>query len=290
MVLSDRTIKEEIAKGRIVIEPLDLTCIQPASVDIHLDRKVVVLKSWVSPHYIDVKQPLDGLAETVEIDEKGNFSLGPGEFALGSTMEYIGVPDDMMARLEGKSSLGRIGLLIHATAGYVDPGWRGHLTLELCNVSRLPIILYNGMKISQISFHRLTTPADRPYGTPELGSKYQGQTDPTFTRYYQEYTHLPLMSLASIPVKKKVPQPKPNASALRAWLNMSEFQGSIRRFAKAIEVPLKTAEDWFYRGAEPSEANKLKIFQLTQLPQFRPKSGIEKNLPLLEEREETPSS
>ncbi|MBE9501818.1 MAG: dCTP deaminase [Dehalococcoidia bacterium] len=290
MVLSDRTIKEEIAKGRIIIEPLDLTCIQPASVDIHLGKKLVVFKPWVSPHYIDIRMSLDGLAEEREIPENDSFSLQPGEFVLGSTMEYIGVPDDMMARLEGKSSLGRIGLLIHATAGYVDPGWRGYLTLELCNVSRLPILLYNGMKISQISFHRLTTPAEKPYGSPGLGSKYQDQAGPVFTRYYQEYQHIPLMSVQSIPVKEKATQSNPDATALRAWLNMSEFQGSIRRFAKAIEVPLKTAEDWFYRGAEPSEPNKLRIFQLTQLPQFRPKGGIEKNLPLLEERGATPSS
>ena len=170
MVLSDRSIKEEVAKGRIVIEPFDPSCVQPASVDVHLAPPIRVFRPWNYPHYIDLQQPLDGLTEVVDIEEEHYFSLQPGQFVLGSTVEYIVVPDDLMARLEGKSSLGRIGLLIHATAGYVDPGWRGHLTLELCNVSTMPILLYPGMKISQISFHRLTTPAERPYGAPGLGS------------------------------------------------------------------------------------------------------------------------
>ena len=188
MVLSDRTIKEEIAKGRIIIEPLDLSCIQPASVDVHLDRKLLVFRTWRHPFYIDVRQRLDGLTELVEIGEDGPFFLHPGEFVLASTLESIILPDDIVARLEGKSSLGRIGLLIHSTAGYVDPGWQGHLTLELSNVAKLPVTLYYKMKIGQLSFLRLTSPVDRVYGSKGLGSKYQGQAEPTASRYYQDFT------------------------------------------------------------------------------------------------------
>jgi len=187
MVLSDRTIKEEIARGRIVIEPLDQSCIQPASVDVHLDRKLLVFRSWRSPFYIDVKQNIENLTEIVEIEGEEPFFLQPGEFVLGSTFEDITIPDDIVGRLEGKSSLGRIGLLIHSTAGYVDPGWQGRLTLELSNVAKLPITLYYGMKIGQISFLRLTTAAERLYGDAGLGSKYQGQTEPTASRFYQDF-------------------------------------------------------------------------------------------------------
>ena len=187
MVLSDRTIKEEIARGRIVIEPLDQSCIQPASVDVHLDRKLLVFRSWRSPFYIDVKQNIENLTEIVEIEDEEPFFLQPGEFVLGSTFEDITIPDDIVGRLEGKSSLGRIGLLIHSTAGYVDPGWQGRLTLELSNVAKLPITLYYGMKIGQISFLRLTTAAERLYGDAGLGSKYQGQTEPTASRFYQDF-------------------------------------------------------------------------------------------------------
>lgn len=187
MVLSDRTLKEEIAKGRIVIEPLDTDCIQPASIDVRLDRKLLVFRSWRYPFYIDVKQNTDGLTELVEIEDEKPFFLQPGEFVLASTLESITLPDDIVGRLEGKSSLGRVGLLIHSTAGYVDPGWRGHLTMELSNVAKLPITLYCGMKIAQISFLRLTSPAERVYGAEGLGSKYQGQSDPTPSRFYQDF-------------------------------------------------------------------------------------------------------
>ena len=187
MVLSDRTIKEELEKGRIVIDPLDPANIQPASVDLHLDRQILVFSNSRRPH-IDVRMGMDDLTETVQIDDEIPFILHPGEFVLGSTLEHIELPDDLVARLEGKSSLGRIGLVIHSTAGFVDPGWKGHLTLELSNLARLPITLYYGMKIGQISYLRLTTPADRLYGSEGLGSKYQGQTVPTASRFSQEFT------------------------------------------------------------------------------------------------------
>ena len=140
MVLSDRSIREELAKGRIVIEPLDDECIQPASVDLHLDKNILVFRTTNRP-YVDVRQPMDGLTDMVEITEDDPFILRPGEFLLISTLEHIEVPDDIVGRLEGKSSLARIGLLVHSTAGYVDPGWKGKLTMQLTNVARLPVTL-----------------------------------------------------------------------------------------------------------------------------------------------------
>lgn len=186
MVLSDRTIHEELSKGRIVIEPLGDGCVQPASVDLHLDRQILVFRNNRLP-YVDVRETTERLTDKVIIGDNDPFMLHPGEFVLGSTLEHVEVPNDLVARLEGKSSLGRIGLLIHSTAGYVDPGWKGHLTLELSNVSNLPITLYYRMKIGQISFLRLTTPAERLYGDKELGSKYQGQTEPTASRVYRDF-------------------------------------------------------------------------------------------------------
>ncbi|MFC1935417.1 dCTP deaminase [Chloroflexota bacterium] len=279
MVLSDRTIREELARGHIVIDPLDESCIQPASVDIHLDKIIRVFNPWKPPYYIDLHQPLDGLTQVEEIPDDGHFALAPGQFVLGSTVEYVEVPDDIMARLEGKSSLGRIGLLIHATAGYVDPGWKGKLTLELSNVSTIPILLYPRMKISQISFHRLTTPAERPYGSPGLGSKYQGQAGPTPTRFYQEFLQGSLLSLPSIPTVSKAKPRRANRSHLRQWLKDSEFRGSVKRFAKALQIPLKTVEDWLYRGTEPTRRNRSKLFALTQLPEFKVSDDKERQTP-----------
>jgi len=187
MVLSDRTIKEEIARGRIIIDPLDPAYIQPASVDVRLDSRLLVFRDWHPPFYIDVKKNLEGLTEAVEIEYEKPFLLQPGEFVLVSTLEDITLPDDIVGRLEGKSSLGRIGLLVNSTAGYVDPGWRGRLTMELSNVAKVPITLYSGMKIGQISFLRLTTAAERLYGDKSLGSRYQGQTETTASRFYQDF-------------------------------------------------------------------------------------------------------
>ena len=136
---------------------------------------------------MDVRATNDHLTDKVTIADDDPFMLHPGEFVLGSTLEHVEVPDDLVARLEGKSSLGRIGLLIHSTAGYVDPGWKGHLTLELSNVSSLPVTLYHRMKIGQISFLELSTPAERVYGSAELGSKYQGQVEPTASRIHMDF-------------------------------------------------------------------------------------------------------
>jgi dCTP deaminase len=185
-VLSDRTIKEEMACGRLIIEPLDESAIQPASVDLRLDRSFRIFRVTSRP-VVDVREPVEDLTELVTIESGEPFVIQPGAFCLGSTRETVTLPDDIVARVDGKSSLGRLGLLVHATAGYVDPGWTGKLTLELSNQSQMPIALYPGMRIAQISFLRLTTPVDRPYGSPDLGSKYQGQTGPTPSRISEEF-------------------------------------------------------------------------------------------------------
>ena len=186
MVLSDRTIARLLDEGRIVIDPYDESLLQPSSVDVRVDRLFRVFHNNRYP-FIDVREPMEDLTELVEIDDDRPFILHPGEFVLGSTLERIVLPDDLVARLEGKSSLGRLGLLIHSTAGFIDPGWDGHVTLELSNVANLPITIYHGMKIGQVSFVQLSEPADKPYGSGELGSKYQGQMGPTPSRYWQNF-------------------------------------------------------------------------------------------------------
>jgi dCTP deaminase len=186
MILSDGDIRKEIAAGRIGIEPFDETCVQPSSVDLHVDAQFRVFANSRYP-YIDVRKEMPDLTELVKVTGDEPFILHPGEFVLGSTLEHVRIPDDLVARLEGKSSLGRLGLLIHSTAGYVDPGWDGYLTLELSNVANLPITIYPGMKIGQISFFRLTTPAEVPYGSTATRSKYQGQRGPTASRFFEEF-------------------------------------------------------------------------------------------------------
>ena len=186
MILSDVSIRKALADGRIIIDPLDDSHIQPSSVDLRVDRYFRVFRNYTTP-YIDPKEPQENLTELVEVVDDGTFILHPGEFVLGSTLERVALPDDLVARLEGKSSLGRLGLLIHSTAGFVDAGWDGHLTLELSNVANLPIAIYPGMKIGQISFLEMTTPASAPYGSASMGSKYQGQRGPTPSRYYLNF-------------------------------------------------------------------------------------------------------
>jgi dCTP deaminase len=186
VILSDRDIRAEIAAGRIVIDPYVPDAVQPSSVDLHLDRRFRVFRNSRYP-YIDVRTDQPELTELVEIAGDEPFILHPGEFVLGSTFERVELPNDLVARLEGKSSLGRLGLLIHSTAGYVDPGWEGNLTLELSNVANLPITLYDGMKIGQISFQRLTSPVEVGYGDARIGSKYRGQRDPTASLYHRDF-------------------------------------------------------------------------------------------------------
>ena len=186
MVLSDKTIREELDAKRIVIDPLEQGSIQPSSVDLHVDRFFRLFRNH-SMRVIDVREDLEDLTELVEVPAGEALILHPGEFVLGSTRERVTLPDDLVARLEGKSSLGRLGLLIHSTAGFVDAGWDGHLTLELSNVANLPITVYPGMKIGQISFLRMSTAAENPYGSAGLGSKYQGQRGPTPSRYFENF-------------------------------------------------------------------------------------------------------
>jgi dCTP deaminase len=186
VILSDVTIREELAAGRIVIDPMMDGAVQPSSVDLRVDRYFRVFRNDTTP-FIDPKEPQEDLTELVEVRDGNAFILHPGEFVLGSTLERVAVPDDVVGRLEGKSSLGRLGLLIHSTAGFVDCGFDGHLTLELSNVANLPIALYPEMKIGQISFLRMTTAAEHPYGSTRTGSKYQGQRGPTPSRYYLNF-------------------------------------------------------------------------------------------------------
>ena len=185
MVLSDRTIERLLAEGRIEIDPYDPGLLQPSSVDVRVDRYFRVFRNSRYP-YIDVKQEQEDLTEMVEVDGEP-FILHPGEFVLGQTLERVRLPDDIVARLEGKSSLGRLGLLIHSTAGFVDAGFEGNLTLELSNVANLPITIYHGMPIGQISFMRMDGPVEHAYGSDETGSKYQGQEEPTASRYYLNF-------------------------------------------------------------------------------------------------------
>jgi dCTP deaminase len=186
VVLSDGDIRAEIEAGRIVLDPYVPEAVQPSSVDLHLDNRFRVFRNSRYP-YIDVREEQPELTELVEIRDDEPFILHPGEFVLGSTLERVELPNDLVARLEGKSSLGRLGLLIHSTAGYVDPGWEGNLTLELSNVANLPITLYDGMKIGQISFQRLSSPVEMAYGDSRLGSRYRGQRDPTASLYHRDF-------------------------------------------------------------------------------------------------------
>lgn len=181
-VLSDATIVELVESGRIRIEPWSAEHVQPASVDLRLgDSFRVFTNHRVSA--IDLQDVPDNLTEEVIVPEDGEFVIHPGEFCLGRTLEWVELPDDIVARIEGKSSLGRLGLIVHATAGFCDPGWKGTLTLELNNLTRVPIILHPGLEIAQLSFMTLDRPARRPYGSPELGSHYQGQRAATASRY-----------------------------------------------------------------------------------------------------------
>jgi dCTP deaminase len=186
MVLSDRSIKAEIEAGRIVIDPFDEGMVQPSSVDVRVDRRFRVFHNARYP-FIDVRQPMEDLTELVEVEGDEPFILHPGEFVLGQTLERVGLPDDIVARLEGKSSLGRLGLLIHSTAGFVDPSWNGNLTLELSNVANLPVTIYHGMPIGQISFMRMDAAVEHPYGSGEAGSKYQDQAEPTPSRFHLNF-------------------------------------------------------------------------------------------------------
>lgn len=186
MLLSDRDIKSEIDVGRVQLEPYDEAMIQPSSIDVRLDRWFRVFENHKYPH-IDPSIEQEDLTRLLETEGDEPFILHPGEFVLGSTYEVVTLPDDIAGRLEGKSSLGRLGLLTHSTAGFIDPGFSGHVTLELSNVATLPITLYPGMKIGQLCLFRLSSPAEYPYGSEKYGSRYQGQRGPTPSRSYANF-------------------------------------------------------------------------------------------------------
>jgi dCTP deaminase len=186
VLLSDRDIKAEIDSDRVRLEPYDPAMIQPSSIDVRLDKFFRLFDNHKYP-VIDPSQDQPDLTRLVEVEPNDGFVLHPGEFVLGSTLETVTLPDDLAARVEGKSSLGRLGLMTHATAGFVDPGFSGHVTLELSNVATLPIILWPGMKIGQLCFFRLSSPAENPYGSAKYGSHYQGQRGPTASRSFQSF-------------------------------------------------------------------------------------------------------
>ena len=186
MLLSDGDIRKEIASGRITLEPWDPEMVQPSSVDVRIDRYFRVFENHRYPH-IDPAEEQPDLTRLVETPGDEPFILHPGEFVLASTYEVVTLPDDVSARLEGKSSIGRLGLLTHSTAGFIDAGFSGHVTLELSNVATLPIKLWPGMKIGQLCFFQLTSPAEQPYGSGASGSRYQGQRGPTPSKSYQNF-------------------------------------------------------------------------------------------------------
>jgi dCTP deaminase len=186
VLLSDRDLLREIDNKRVAVEPFDLEMVQPSSIDVRLDRMFRVFDNHKYPH-IDPSIEQEDLTRLVEPEGDNPFLLHPGEFVLGSTLEVVSLPDDLAGRLEGKSSLGRLGLLTHSTAGFIDPGFSGHITLELSNVATLPIKLFPGMKIGQLCVFRLSSPADHPYGSDKYGSRYQGQRGPTASRSFANF-------------------------------------------------------------------------------------------------------
>ena len=186
MLLSDRDIRTQVDSGRVVLDPWDPAMVQPSSVDVRLDRYFRLFDNHKYP-VIDPAQEQPELTRLVEVEAGESFVLHPGEFVLGSSYEQVTLPDDVAARVEGKSSLGRLGLLTHATAGFVDPGFTGHVTLELSNVATLPIVLHPGMKIGQLCFFQLSSPSEHPYGSSERGSHYQGQRGPTASRSFDNF-------------------------------------------------------------------------------------------------------
>lgn len=184
--MSDRDIRASIEAGLIGLDPLEMGLLQPSSIDVRLDRFFRLFDNHKYA-FIDPAEQQDELTRLVEVDPNEPFILHPGEFVLGSTYEFVTLPDDVAARLEGKSSLGRLGLLTHSTAGFVDPGFKGHVTLELSNVATLPIKLWPGMKIGQLCFFKLTSPSEHPYGSEKYSSRYQGQRGPTASRSYKSF-------------------------------------------------------------------------------------------------------
>ena len=261
MVLSDRDIRRQIAQERIVIEPHDDDAIQPASVDLRLGSPLLI-EDTARLALIDPRLQSDMQWREVELDESVPYPLQPGEFALGITAENIEIPDDIVGRLDGKSSLGRLGLVVHSTAGFVDPGWKGRLTLELSNLSSIPINLYLGMKSSQISFVWLSSPAERPYGSEGLNSKYQGQMGPVPSRFHLNYS---ATGNSGRSTRQRGHDANPG---LRAWFRTSQFEGDIAAFADALGVNQRTVEEWVYGRAKPSMRQWAALHRVTGLQEY----------------------
>ena len=261
MVLSDRDIRRQIAQGRIVVDPYDDDAVQPASVDLRLGSPLLI-EETAKLALIDPRQQSDMQWRTVELDESVPYPLQPGEFALGITAENIEIPDDIVGRLDGKSSLGRLGLVVHSTAGFVDPGWKGRLTLELSNLSGIPINLYLGMKSSQLSFVWLSSPAERPYGSAGLNSKYQGQMGPVPSRFYQNYN--------DTGASGRTPRHRGHDAnpGLRDWFHASEYDGNVAAFAEALGVNQRTVEEWVYGRARPSMRQWAALHRVTGLAEY----------------------
>lgn len=271
MILSDRSIKKAVESGRLIIDPYDEALVQPVSVDLTLGDKLRIFRSERYPS-IDVKIPQPELTEELDMDKLNPLSpflLHPNQFVLGITREFVQLPNDLMGRLDGKSSLGRLGLLVHSTAGFVDPGFRGRLVLEFSNVAPLPITLYAGMRIAQISFYELTEPVARPYGDARLDSKYQDQDGPTPSRYYLIYQHRVRSKMRS--------QRNYESTRLRDWLEESQFKGNVKQFAEHIGVLPKAVEEWVYGRGKPSPKHFDILFEVTRLEEF---SSLETRLQL----------
>ena len=275
MILSDTDIWKAIQEGRLVIDPCPKEAIQPVSVDLTLGSKLRVFHPSGFP-MIDVKQPQPNLTRLIELDDVAPFILHPSDFALGITAERVELPDHLMGRLDGKSSLGRLGLLVHSTAGFIDPGFKGRVVLEFSNVSPLPITLYVGMPIAQISFYRLSRPATRPYGHHTRASKYQDQDGPTPSRYYLNFKDTRERSTASH--RKRSYRASP--TALKEWLDESCFKGSVTQFARALGIPMKTVEDWVYGRHNPGREHMGRLYELTQLPDY---AFVQTKLPAIDD-------
>lgn len=185
MILSDKDLRTEIKKKRIKVAPFVSEHIQPASLDVRLGNEFRIFKNSTKP-YLDVKEPMEDFMELIKVKKGGQIIIHPGEFLLGTTMEKVTVPDDLVCQLNGRSSIGRLGIIVHATAGFIDPGFEGYITLEMTNVANIPIALYAGMRIGQLAFTRLSSPAENPYGTKK-GSKYSGQEGPTTSRIWKDF-------------------------------------------------------------------------------------------------------
>lgn len=264
MILSDVDIKKALASGHLVVDPCDLEeAVQPVSIDLRLGDKLRVFRQDRYP-VIDVKQQMDNLTDLIIIDEINPFILHPDSFALGITEERVELPADLMGRLDGKSSLGRLGLLVHSTAGFIDPGFKGGIVLEFSNVSPLPITLYAGMPIAQISFYQLTSPVERPYGHGNRESKYQNQDGPTPSRYYLNF-----QGKSSRATERNRHYPA-DANALKQWLEYSVFHGDVGLMADELELPKKTVEDWVYGRYAPHASLRARLHELTDLAIFEP--------------------